>query len=79
MHAMAISNDVILAFGQNKRVLHPDHGYVRIILRFHPIDSNILPMVAPQGYYSGWSRHLSYRELSDDEHRVMSADIRLNG
>lgn len=29
IHAMDINNDVILAFGQNKRVLHPDHGYVR--------------------------------------------------
>ncbi|KAJ3533482.1 hypothetical protein NM688_g7276 [Phlebia brevispora] len=27
MHAMDVNNDVILAFGQNKRVLHPDHGY----------------------------------------------------
>ena len=28
MHAMDINNDVMLAFGQNGRVLHPDHGYV---------------------------------------------------
>ncbi|GJE93762.1 molybdopterin binding oxidoreductase [Phanerochaete sordida] len=27
MHAMDPSNDVLLAFGQNGRVLHPDHGY----------------------------------------------------
>ena len=30
MHAMDATNDVILAFGQNGRVLHPDHGYVSI-------------------------------------------------
>lgn len=24
------ANDVILAFGMNSRVLHPDHGYVSI-------------------------------------------------
>lgn len=28
MHAMDTMNDVLLAFGQNGRVLHPDHGYV---------------------------------------------------
>ena len=28
MHAMDPCNDVLLAFGQNGRVLHPDHGYV---------------------------------------------------
>ena len=28
MHAMNPSNDVMLVFGQNGRVLHPDHGYV---------------------------------------------------
>ncbi|KIP03550.1 hypothetical protein PHLGIDRAFT_496512 [Phlebiopsis gigantea 11061_1 CR5-6] len=27
MHAMDATNDVLLAFGQNGRVLHPDHGY----------------------------------------------------
>lgn len=33
MHAMDPTNDVMLAFGMNGRVLHPDHGYVRL-LRF---------------------------------------------
>ena len=28
MHAMNPSSDVMLVFGQNGRVLHPDHGYV---------------------------------------------------
>ena len=28
MHAMNRANDVMLVFGQNGRVLHPDHGYV---------------------------------------------------
>lgn len=28
-HAMDPTNDVMLAFGMNGRVLHPDHGYVR--------------------------------------------------
>ncbi|KAI0746770.1 hypothetical protein C8Q80DRAFT_1105703 [Daedaleopsis nitida] len=27
MYAMSMSNDVMLVFGQNGRVLHPDHGY----------------------------------------------------
>ncbi|KAI9058596.1 hypothetical protein FKP32DRAFT_1761423 [Trametes sanguinea] len=27
MHAMDPTNDVMLAFGMNQRVLHPDHGY----------------------------------------------------
>ena len=31
MHAMNPANDVVLVFGQNGRVLHPDHGYVRIL------------------------------------------------
>ncbi|RPD65482.1 hypothetical protein L227DRAFT_540273 [Lentinus tigrinus ALCF2SS1-6] len=32
-HAMNPANDVILAFGMNGRVLHPDHGYpVRVII-----------------------------------------------
>ena len=30
MHAMNPANDVLLVFGQNGRVLHPDHGYVRL-------------------------------------------------
>lgn len=29
MHAMNPANDVMLVFGMNGRVLHPDHGYVR--------------------------------------------------
>ncbi|EJF63681.1 hypothetical protein DICSQDRAFT_101612 [Dichomitus squalens LYAD-421 SS1] len=33
MHAMNPANDVMLVFGQNGRVLHPDHGYpLRIII-----------------------------------------------
>lgn len=28
IHVMDVTNDVILSFGQNRRVLHPDHGYV---------------------------------------------------
>ena len=28
LHAMNAQNDVMLVFGQNGRVLHPDHGYV---------------------------------------------------
>ena len=28
MHAMDMNHDVMLVFGQNGRVLHPDHGYV---------------------------------------------------
>ena len=28
-HALDPKNDVLLAFGMNGRVLHPDHGYVR--------------------------------------------------
>lgn len=32
-HALDYKNDVMLAFGMNGRVLHPDHGYVRISLR----------------------------------------------
>ncbi|KAI0746771.1 hypothetical protein C8Q80DRAFT_795793 [Daedaleopsis nitida] len=33
MHAMNPANDVMLAFGMNGRVLHPDHGYpVRVII-----------------------------------------------
>ena len=31
MHAMNPANDVLLVFGQNGRVLHPDHGYVRLV------------------------------------------------
>ena len=30
-HVMDPTNDVILAFGMNGRVLHPDHGYVRLV------------------------------------------------
>ena len=33
-HAMNPANDVILAFGMNGRVLHPDHGYVNF---FHSV------------------------------------------
>ncbi|RDX54486.1 hypothetical protein OH76DRAFT_1461500 [Lentinus brumalis] len=33
MHAMNPANDVMLVFGQNGRILHPDHGYpLRIII-----------------------------------------------
>ena len=31
MHAMNQQNDVMLVFGQNGRVLHPDHGYVSVL------------------------------------------------
>lgn len=31
IHAMDEANDVLLAFGMNGRVLHPDHGYVRFL------------------------------------------------
>ena len=31
MHAMNAQNDVMLVFGQNGRVLHPDHGYVSFL------------------------------------------------
>ena len=32
-YALDYKNDVMLAFGMNGRVLHPDHGYVRIRCR----------------------------------------------
>lgn len=37
MHAMNPANDVMLVFGMNGRVLHPDHGYVRSPLRYSQI------------------------------------------
>lgn len=41
MHAMDINNDVMLAFGQNGRVLHPDHGYVSVVVLLRKPDHNM--------------------------------------
>ena len=53
MHATDPNNDVLLAFGQNGRVLHPDHGYVSEICMQIACCISHPPAVASQIHYSG--------------------------
>ena len=71
IHAMDPTNDVMLVFGQNGRVLHPDHGYVSASALSLRRFLTLALLLASEGTDSG--------ERVQCHHSALSADVLLQG
>lgn len=54
---MDVTNDVILVFGMNGRVLHPDHGYVSVYFEYSR-DRQLIVCIAPTDDDTGKDRRV---------------------